>query len=153
MGKIEEKIKSIGIIIPETPKPIGSYVPCVQTGKLVYTSGQGCKKAGQLVYQGKLGKDVSIDEGYDAAKIAIINALGILQGHLGSLDKIKRIVKLLGFVACVPEFDQQPKVINGASDLLLEIFGEKGQHARSAIGTNALPSNMPVEIEMIVEVE
>jgi len=125
----------------------------VQTGKLVYTSGQGCKRAGQLVYQGKLGKDITIEEGYDAAKIAIINALAILQGHLGSLDKIKRIVKLLGFVACVPEFDQQPKVINGASDLLLEIFGEKGQHARSAIGTNALPSNIPVEIEMIAEVE
>lgn len=153
MGKIEEKIKSIGIMLPESPKPIASYVPCVQTGQLVYTSGQGCKRGSELVYQGKLGKDITIEEGYDAAKMAIINALAILKGHLDSLDKIKRIVKLLGFVACVPDFEQQPKVINGASDLLLEIFGERGQHARSAIGTNALPSNMPVEIEMIVEVE
>jgi len=153
MGKIEEKIKSMGLTIPETPKPVASYVTCVQTGKLVYTSGQGCKKDGVVAYQGKLGKDVTIEEGYEAAKIAILNALAILKGHLGSLDKIKRVVKLLGFVASTPNFDQQPKVINGASDLLLEIFGDKGQHARSAIGTNALPSNMPVEIEMIVEVD
>ena len=153
MGKIEEKIKSMGLTIPETPKPVASYVTCVQTGKLVYTSGQGCKKDGVVAYQGKLGKDVTIEEGYEAAKIAILNALAILKGHLGSLDKIKRVVKLLGFVASTPNFDQQPKVINGASDLLLEIFGDKGLHARSAIGTNALPSNMPVEIEMIVEVD
>lgn len=153
MGKIEEKIQSLGITIPDTPKPIGSYVPCVQTGNLVYTSGQGCKKEGVLAYKGKLGKDLSVEDGYEAAKIAIINCLAILKGRLGSLDKIKRIVKLLGFVAGTPEFDQQPSVINGASDLLLTIFGERGQHARSAIGTNALPSNMPVEIEMIVEVE
>ena len=153
MGKIEEKIKSMGLSIPEVPKPVASYVPCVQTGKLVYTSGQGCKKDGIVAYQGKLGKDVTIEEGYEAAKIAILNALAVLKGHLGSLDRIKRVVKLLGFVASIPDFDQQPKVINGASDLLLEIFGDKGQHARSAIGTNALPSNMPVEIEMIVEIE
>jgi len=153
MGKIEEKIKSMGLTIPKTPKPVASYVTCVQTGKLVYTSGQGCKKDGIVAYQGKLGKDVTVEEGYKAAKIAILNALAILKGHLGTLDKVKRVVKLLGFVASTPDFDQQPKVINGASNLLLEIFGDKGQHARSAIGTNALPSNMPIEIEMIVEIE
>ena len=153
MGKIEEKIKSMDLTIPETPKPVASYVTCVQTGNLVYTSGQGCKKDGVIVYKGKLGKDLTIEEGYEAAKIAILNELAILKGYLGTLDRVKRVVKLLGFVASAPDFDQQPKVINGASDLLLEIFGDKGQHARSAIGTNALPSNMAVEIEMIVEVE
>ena len=153
MGKIEKKIQAMGIVIPESPTPVASYVTCVQTGNLIYTSGQGCKKNGIPVYTGKLGKDVSIEEGYEAAKISIINCLAILKEYLGSLDKIKRIIKLLGFVACTPEFDQQPKVINGASDLLLKIFGKQGEHARSAIGTNALPSNMLVEIEMIVEVD
>jgi len=153
MEKIEKKLKSMGIVIPDAPKPVASYVPCVQTGKLVYTSGQGCKKDGIPVYKGKLGKDLTVEEGYEAAKISIINCLAILKGHLGSLDKIKRVVKLLGFVASVPEFVQQPYVINGASDLLIKVFGEKGRHARSAIGTNILPSNMPVEIEMIVEIE
>jgi len=153
MGKIEKKLRAMGIIIPDVPKPVASYVPCVQTGKLVYTSGQGCKKDDIPVYKGKLGENLSVEEGYEAAKISIINCLAILRGHLGSLDRVKKVVKLLGFVASVPEFDQQPYIINGASDLLIKIFGEKGKHARSAIGTNVLPSNMPVEIEMIVEVE
>jgi len=153
MNEVEKKLQKIGVDIPNMPKPSGSYVPAVQTGKLVYTSGQGSKKNGILVYKGKLGKDLTVEEGYEAAKISIINCLAILKGHLGSLDRVKRIVKLLGFVACVPEFDQQPSVINGASDLLIEIFGEKGRHARSAIGTNILPFGTPVEIEMIVEVE
>jgi len=147
MEKIEKKLKAMGIIIPDAPKPVGSYVPCVQTGKLVYTSGQGCKKDGIPVYKGKLGKDLTVEEGYEAAKISMINCLAILKGHLGSLDRVKRVVKLLGFVASIPEFDQQPYVINGASDFLIKIFGEKGRHARSAISTNVLPSNMPVEIE------
>jgi len=125
----------------------------VQTGKLVYTSGQGSEKDSILVYKGKLGKDLTVEEGYEAAKISIINCLAILKGHLGSLDRVKRVIKLLGFVASVPEFDQQPYVINGASDLLIEIFGEKGRHARSAIGVNILPFGTPVEIEMIVEVD
>jgi len=153
MGKVDKKLQDMDIIIPDAPKPVASYVPCVQTGKLVYTSGQGCKKNGIPVYKGKLGKDLTVEEGYEVAKISIINCLAILKGYLGSLDKITRVVKLLGFVASTPEFDQQPFVINGASDLLIKIFGEKGRHARSAIGTNVLPSNMPVEIEMIVEVE
>ena len=153
MGKVEKKLQDMGIIIPDVSKPAASYIPAVQTGKLVYTSGQGSKKDGILVYKGKLGKDLTVEEGYEAAKISIINCLAILKGHLGSLDRVKRVVKLLGFVASVPEFDQQPCVINGASDLLIKIFGEKGRHARSAIGTNILPFGPPVEIEMIVEVE
>jgi len=143
----------MGIIIPGVPKPAASYVPAIQTGNLVYTSGQGCKKDGILVYKGKLGKDLTVEEGYEAAKISIINCLAIIKEYLGSLDRVKRVVKLLGFVASVPEFNQQPYVINGASDLLIKIFGEKGRHARSAIGTNILPFCTPVEIEMIVEVE
>jgi len=153
MGKVEKRLQDMGIIIPDAPKPVASYVTCVQTGKLVYTSGQGCKKDNIPVYKGKLGKDLTVEEGYKAAKISIINCLAILKGYLGSLDRITRVVKLLGFVASTPGFDQQPFVINGASDLLIKIFGEKGKHARSAIGTNILPSNMPVEIEIIVEVE
>ena len=125
MGNIEKKLKAMGIIIPDTPKPVGSYVTCVQTGKLVYTSGQASKKDGTLIYKGKLGKDLTVEEGYEAAKISIINCLDILKGHLGSLDRVTRVVKLLGFVASTPEFDQQPYVINGASDLLIKIFGEK----------------------------
>jgi len=153
MGKVGKKLQDMGIIIPDVPKHAASYIPAVQTGKLVYTSGQGCRKNGILVYKGKLGKDLTVEEGYEAAKISIINCLAVLKGHLGSLDRIKRVVKLLGFVASVPEFDQQPYVINGASDLLIKIFGENGRHARSAIGTNILPFGTPVEIEMIVEVE
>ena len=153
MGKVEKKLKEMGIEIPDVPKPAASYIPAVQTGNLLYTSGQGCKRDGILVYKGKLGKDLTVEEGYEAAKVSITNCLAILKGYLGDLDRIKKIVKLLGFVASAPGFDQQPYVINGASELLEEAFGEKGKHARSAIGTNELPFGTPVEIEMIVEVE
>jgi len=153
MGNIEKKLQEMGLDISNAPKPAASYIPAVQTGNLVYTAGQASKKDGILVYKGKLGKDLTVEEGYEAAKISIINCLAVLKGHLGSLDRIKKVVKLLGFVASTSEFDQQPYVINGASDLLIKIFGEKGKHARSAIGTNILPFGTPVEIEMIVEVE
>lgn len=153
MGKADKKLQDMGIIIPDVPKPAASYVPAVQTGNLVYTAGQASKKDGILIYKGKLGKDLTVEEGYEAAKISIINCLAVLKGHLGSLDRIKKVVKLLGFVASTSEFDQQPFVINGASDLLIKVFGEKEKHARSAIGTNTLPFGTPVEIEMIVEVE
>lgn len=153
MGKVEKKLQDMGIIIPAVPKPEASYVPLVQTGKWIYISGQTCKKDGVLIYKGKLGKDLTVEEGYEAAKICIVNSLAILKGHLGSLDNVKKVVKLLGFVASAPGFDQQPYVINGASDLLIKAFGEKGKHARSAVGTNELPFGAPVEIEMIVEVE
>jgi len=153
MGIIEKKLKEMGIDISNAPKPAASYIPAVQTGNLVYTAGQASKKDGNLVYRGKLGKDLTVEEGYEAAKISIINCLAVLKDHLGSLDRITRVVKLLGFVASTPDFDQQPYVINGASDLLIILFGEKGKHARSAIGTNVLPFGTPVEIEMIVEVE
>jgi len=153
MSKIEKKLNEMGIIVPDVPKPAASYIPAVQTGNLVFTAGQGCKKNGVLVYKGKLGQELTVKEGYEAARISIVNCLAILKGHLGDLDRIKRIVKLLGFVASAPGFDQQPYVINGASELLINAFGEKGKHARSAIGVNELPFGTPVEIEMIVEIE
>lgn len=152
MSKMEKKLNEMGIIVPDVPKPAASYIPAVQTGNLVFTAGQGCKKNGVLVYKGKLGHDLNVKEGYEAARISIVNCLAILKGHLGDLDRIKRIVKLLGFVASAPGFDQQPYVINGASELLITVFGEKGKHARSAIGVNELPFGTPVEIEMIVEI-
>ena len=153
MSEIESKLNEMGIRIPDVPKPAATYVPAVQTGNLIFTAGQGCKKDGVLVYQGKLGEHLNVEEGYEAARVSIINCLAILKGYLGDLDRIKKIVKLLGFVASAPEFDQQPYVINGASDLLMDAFGEKGKHARSAIGVNELPFGTPVEIEMIVEIE
>jgi len=153
MGKVEKKLNEMGIEIPDVPKPAASYIPAVQTGNLIYTSGQGCKRDGVLLYKGKLGKDLTVKEGYEAAKVSIINCLAILKGYLGDLDRVKKIIKLLGFVASAPGFDQQPYVINGASELLEEVFGKKGKHARSAIGTNELPFGTPVEIEMIVEFE
>jgi enamine deaminase RidA (YjgF/YER057c/UK114 family) len=153
MGNIEKKLNEMGIIISDVPKPAASYIPAVQTGNLIFTAGQGCKKDGVLVYKGKLGEDLTVEEGYEAAKVSITNCLAILKGYLGDLDKIKKIVKLLGFVASAPGFDQQPYVINGASELLIDAFGEKGKHARSAIGVSELPFGTPVEIEMIVEVE
>jgi enamine deaminase RidA (YjgF/YER057c/UK114 family) len=153
MGRIEKKMREMGIEIPDAPEPIACYVPAVQTGNLVFVSGQGCKRDGTLVHQGKLGKELTVEEGYEAAAVAAINCLAILKAHLGNLDRIKRIVKLLGFVASAPGFDKQPYVINGASELLANVFGEKGRHARSAIGVNELPSGIPVEIEIIVEIE
>lgn len=119
---------------------------------MLYTAGQGCKRDGILVYKGKLGQDLTIEEGREAARISIINCLAILKGYLGDLDRIKQVVKLLGFVASAPGFDQQPYVMNGASEFLIELFGDKGRHARSAIGVNELPFGTPVEIEMIVEI-
>ena len=153
MGKIENKLKEMEIEIPDVPKPAASYIPAVQTGNLIFTAGQGCKRDGILIYKGKLGKDLNVKEGYEAAKVSIINCLAILKGHLGDLDRIKKIVKLLGIVASADGFDQQSYVIDGASDFLIEALGEKGKHSRSVIGVNELPFGTPVEIEMIVEVE
>jgi len=153
VGKIENKLKEMEIEIPDVPKPAASYIPAVQTGNLIFTAGQGCKRDGILIYKGKLGKDLNVKEGYEAAKVSIINCLAILKGHLGDLDRIKKIVKLLGIVASADGFDQQSYVIDGASDFLIEALGEKGKHSRSVIGVNELPFGTPVEIEMIVEVE
>lgn len=149
---IENRLQRMGIVLPKPPKPVAAYIPAITVGNLVYISGQDCKRDGILPHKGKLGQDLSIDEGYDAARQAMINCLALLKEYLGDLDRIKRIIKLTGFVASAPGFNQQPFVINGASELLEQVFGENGKHARSAIGTNELPFGTPVEIEMILEI-
>jgi len=151
--KIEEKIKKMGIEIPEVAKPVASYVPFRRVGNLIYLSGQDCRINGKLKYEGKVGRDVTEKEAYEAARITAINLFAILKSAIGNLDKVVKIVNLHGFVNSADGFVRQPMVINGASDLLLEVFGEKGKHSRCALSANELPFNTPVEIEMIVEVK
>jgi len=154
MEKYEEKLKELGIELPPSPVPVASYVPAKRFGtNLVYVSGQDCRKNGQLLHEGKLGADVTVEEGIECTRQAAVNCLAALKSCIGSLDKVKSVVKLLGFVASAPGFGEQPYVMNGASDLLVALFGENGRHARAAIGVNELPFNTPVEVEMILEVE
>ena len=149
---IEEKLGSLGITLPIPPEPAGSYIPVVRTGNLVFVSGQIPVSDGKVIYSGKVTKDLSVGEAQKAARLCVINALAQLKSELGNLDKISKIVRVSGFVNSPPEFTEQPKVINGASDLLYEIFDKKGQHARIAIGASSLPLNSAVEIDMIVEI-
>ena len=153
MGRIEQRLQELGITLPEPPPVAAIYVPAVTVGNMVYTSGNDCRVSGKLMFQGKLGQDLTIEEGQLAARQTMINLLAVLKAHLGDLDKIERIVKLLAFVNSAPGFADQPYVINGASALLEEVFGEQGRHARSAIGTSELPFHTPVEIEMIVQIK
>lgn len=153
MGRIEQRLQELGITLPEPPPVAAIYVPAVTVGNLVYTSGNDCRVSGKLMFQGKLGQELTIEEGQLAARQTMINLLAVLKTHLSDLDKIERIVKLLTFVNSAPGFADQPYVINGASALLEEVFGEQGRHARSAIGTSELPFHTPVEIEMIVQIK
>ena len=132
---------------------MGNYVTVRRSGNMLYLSGNGPMREGKVVMSGKLGADLTVEQGYEAARITAINILGVLKSELGDLDKINQFVKVLGFVQSTDDFFDQPKVINGASDLFVEVLGEKGRHARSAIGTSVLPFNLPVEIEVIVEVD
>ena len=147
----EEKIHQLGITVPEAAKPLAAYIPALRVGNLVMTSGQVPIADGVLKYQGKVGKDLSEEEGKEAAKLCALNCLGAIKSVIGSLDKIKRVVKLTVFVNSADGFTTQPKVANGASELVVEIFGEAGKHTRSAVGVSELPLNSAVEIEMIVE--
>ena len=149
----EQKLKQMGIVLPESPKPLANYVRTVRTGNLLFVSGHGPYNDGKTLLVGKLGKEVTIEEGYKTARNVAVNCLASIRENLGSLDKVKRVVKLLGMVNCTEDFREQPKVMNGASDLLVEVFGEGGRHARSAVGMQALPNQIPVEIELILEVE
>ena len=149
----EAKLEALGLTLPPVSAPIGSYVTCKRQGDLLYLSGAGPIVQGEVLYKGKVGAEITPDVGYEAAKVSALNLIANLKAELGDLSKVKSIVKLLGLVACADGFYGQPGVINGASDLLFEVFGEKGRHARSAIGVFSLPMNIPVEIEMIVEVE
>lgn len=150
----EAKLKDLGITLPQPPKPLGNYVPGVRVGNLLFLSGHGpIRIEGKQAARGKLGRDLSIEDGYKAAREVGINLLGSTRALLGSLDKVKRVVKVLGMVNSAEGFGDQPKVINGFSDLMVEVFGENGRHARSAVGMAELPMGIPVEIEMILEVE
>ena len=148
---IEEKLNELGIEIPTPPNPAGSYIPVVTTGNLAFVSGQIPMKEGKVIFEGKVPENQSVESARDAAKICIINGLAQLKANLGSLDKITKFVRISGFVNSNPNFAEQPKVINAASDLLVEIFGDMAKHSRIAVGVTNLPLNSTVEIAMIVE--
>jgi len=152
LARIEKRLLELGITLPEPPPPAAKYVPVKVVGNLAYTSGQDCRIDGVLMYEGKVGSDLTVEQGYAAARQVAINCLAVLKKELGDLDRIKQVVKMLAFVNSADGFVEQPYVVNGASDFLEEVFGEKGKHARSAISSNELPFNTPVEIELIVEI-
>ncbi len=150
---IEERLKELGLTISEAPKPLAAYVPAVIAGDYIFTAGQLPIENGELIFKGKVDSDVSLEDAYKAAKISAVNCLSAVKSAIGDLNKIERIVKVSVFVASSKGFTDQPKVANGASELMVEIFGEAGKHARSAMGVSELPLNAPVEIEMIVKVK
>ena len=153
MGKIDENLTRLGITLPPAPKPVASYVPFVRTGNLVFVSGQLPSKEGKVVFAGAVPSAVSIEQGAEAAKLCAINALAVLKDACGgNLDKLARIARIGVFVQSADGFDGQPKVANGASDLLVAVFGDAGKHARAAVGTNALPLNAAVELELAAEI-
>ena len=154
MGAAEKKLTELGITLPEMRPPVANYVPAVRTGNLLFLSGSipAARPDGTEV-RGKLGADLSVEEGYEAARLVGINLLAVLKTTLGDLDKVKKVVKLLSMVNSTPDFTDMPAVANGCSDLMVEVFGDRGKHARSAVGMASLPLNIPVEIEMVVEVQ
>ncbi len=150
---VEARLRELGFELPPPPPAAGNYVGAVRVGQLVFVSGHGPVEDGELIYRGKLGQDMNIDTGRKAAELVILNALASLKAEIGNLDRVRRIVKLLGMVNSTPDFVEQPTVIDGASNLLTTVFGEKGRHARAAVGFVSLPYGIAVEIEMVVEVE
>ena len=149
----EAKLEALGIELPEAASPVANYVNAVQTGNLLFLAGKGPKKADGEYVKGKVGEDLTIEQGYEAARLTAIAQLAVLKAELGNLNKVKRIVKVTGMVNCTSDFTNQPEVVNGFSDLMVEVFGEKGKHARAAVGMESLPRNIAVEIEAVVEVE
>jgi enamine deaminase RidA (YjgF/YER057c/UK114 family) len=149
----EVRLQELGITLPEPPSPVANYVNAVRTGNLLFLAGKGPVSADGTEVRGKLGREISIEEGYQAARLTAINQLAVLKAELGDLNRVVRIVKVLGMVNCDPSFVEQPAVINGFSDLMVEVFGDRGRHARAAVGMASLPRGQAVEIEMIVEVE
>ena len=149
---IEDRLRELAIELPTPPSPAGSYIPVVTTGNLAFVSGQIPMRDGKVIFEGKVPEQQSLESARDAAKICIINGLAQLKANLGSLDKIRKFVRISGFVNSSPNFTEQPKVINAASDLLVEIFGDMAKHSRIAVGVASLPLNSTVEIDMVVEV-
>lgn len=150
---IDERLKDLGIELPPASSPVANYVNAVQTGNLIFLAGKGPLKPDGTYITGKVDADLTLEQGYQAARLTGINQLAALKAELGSLDRVKRIVKVLGMVNSSPDFVDHPKVINGFSDLMVEVFGDKGKHARSAVGMASLPNGIAVEVEMIVEIE
>lgn len=148
----EARLKELNITLPSPPQPVANYVNGVRTGNLIFLAGKGPRYADGTEITGKLGQDVSIEQGYEGARLTAINQLAVLKTMLGDLNKVKRIVKVLGMVNSDPDFIDQPKVINGFSDLMVEVFGERGKHARAAVGMASLPRGQAVEIELVIEV-
>lgn len=146
----EERAKSMGITIPKAATPVGAYLLAVQSGTLIFTAGQGPVKDGVPAYKGKIGRDLTVEDGYEAAKLATLNCLAAAKSVLGTLDRVERVVKVNGYVNSAPGFTDQPKVMNGASDVLAQIFGENGRHARTSVGVNELPMNIAVEVELVL---
>ena len=149
----EARLAELKITLPPAPKPVATYVPAVRAGDLLFLSGTGPFKDGVIVYAGKLGKDLTVEQGYEAARLTLLNALAMVRQELGTLDRVTRVVRLTGHVASAEGFTQQPAVLNGASDLLIQIFGEAGRHARLALGAAELPLNMCIELELILQVK
>ena len=152
MSTVEDRLSSLGLTVPEVVPPVVAYVPTVRTGNLVFTSGQLPARDGEMLATGKLGGEVSEEQGFECARQCALNALAAVKAELGSLDAVKRVVKAVVFVASTPDFTAQPKVANGASELLADAFGDAGRHARSAVGVPVLPLDVPVEVELVVEV-
>jgi enamine deaminase RidA (YjgF/YER057c/UK114 family) len=150
---VESKLKELGVTLPEPLKPLGVYVPAVKVGSWVYISGMVSMHDGKFKYRGKVGKDLTLEQGYEAARISGINALAALKSVIGDLDKVERIVKVVGFVNSSEDFTKHPQVVNGASELFASVFGDKGIAARSAVGVSGLPEDSPVELEMIVKIK
>ena len=154
MHLFEENIKNLGLNIPELPKALANYVPYKIVGKTMYISGQAPVRNGEMIYKGKVGSDITIEEGIEAAKLCVINIIAAVKTGLGGdWSKLDCFVKLTGFVNCQDSFTDQPKIINGASDMLVEIFGDQGRHARVAVGSNALPLGISVEIDAIIQLK
>lgn len=149
---IQDRLLELGIALPEPPKPVAAYIPAVTFGHLVFISGQLPSVAGQVKYAGKIGADLTPEEGYQAARLCAINALSVLAGEVGDLERVIRIVRVGGFVNSAPGFTGQPQVINGASELLGAVFGDNGRHARAAVGVNELPLNAAVEVELLAAI-
>lgn len=150
---IEKKIKILGYDIPIAPKPLAAYIPATRVGNLIFTAGQLPMIEGKLISEGKLGREVSDEIGIKAAEICALNCLSVIKSEIGNLEKIEQVVKVTVFVNSAEGFTAQPKIANGASEFLVNVFGEAGKHVRSAVGVNELPINAPVEIEMIVKVK
>lgn len=148
---VEDRLRSLGYELPPVPRPAGSYVPATRAGALIFTAGQVPFKEGQLAYAGKVGQDVSVEDAKEAARLCALNALAAVKAEAGSLENVGRVVKVTGYVASAAGFNDQPQVMNGASELIGELFGEKGLHARTAVGVAELPLNAPVEVEITVE--